>query len=338
MLELDAMAQKLGYAPPVAFYYKRRSSNLNNGLIPITCDKEAYGMLDFMDTERNIVVSWFFESNVEVLDDVDPQVVDDNVKIEEEVEDDSDSSTESVYYNDHSYLEDDGLYEAYVENETKFVGFPEDRRANVEHFDDQRELSDGDDKCDSENSFYSSSNLETEGRRKGPFKNFRSETDMEDPKFNIGMYVSTPKDFKQAIKQHAIKHQRNIKLVKNDKRRVRTRCQKPCQWEVYAAKVLGEASYQGLLPALAEEVLRAEHRHCAKHLLSNFQKRFKGVSLEEKFWKCSKASHVPLFEDAMKEMKEEEEEAYNWLILEAPRYWSKLMFKREDLAFRLRNT
>lgn len=51
------------------------------------------------------------------------------------------------------------------------------------------------------------------------------------------------------------------------------------------------------------------------------------MSLEEKFWKCSKASHVPLFEDAMKEMKEEDEEAYNWLILEAPRYWSRSHFK-----------
>ncbi|KAH7865279.1 hypothetical protein Vadar_004571 [Vaccinium darrowii] len=61
---------------------------------------------------------------------------------------------------------------------------------------------------------------------------------MEDPKFKIGMYFSTPKDFKAAARQHAILHQRPAKLVKNGKRRIRTRCEKPCQWEVYAAKVL----------------------------------------------------------------------------------------------------
>lgn len=67
----------------------------------------------------------------------------------------------------------------------------------------------------------------------------------------------------------------------------------------------------GLLPAINEEVLRAEHIHYAKHLLSNFQKRFKGVFLEDKFWDCAKASHVPMFEDAMEKMKAENQEAYN---------------------------
>ncbi|KAH7842315.1 hypothetical protein Vadar_003886 [Vaccinium darrowii] len=349
---------------------------------------------------------------------------------------------------------------------------------------------------------------------------------MEDPKFKIGMYFSTPKDFKAAMKQRAILHQRPVKLAKNDKRRIKARCEKPCQWEVYAAKVLGESSYQvrtysaknsciktytnrnttshtiarrymedlrtnpwmpiqsfkdrirkemkvdvsmtqlyrakrkaaqllygsnveqygrlwdyceelrrsnpgstvvmdasiddeteqprfnrlyvflaapkigflngcrkivgldgyhlkgeysgqlhttvgvdandamypmaysvveteskdtwtwfstllkmdlkitganeqqwtfisdrqkGLLSALEEEVPRAEKRHCAKHLLTNFQKRFKGVSLEEKFWACFKATTVAMFQDTMEEMKKESQEAYDWLALEPPR-------------------
>lgn len=80
---------------------------------------------------------------------------------------------------------------------------------------------------------------------------------------------------------------------------------------------------KGLLLAINEEVPRAEHRHCAKHLLSNFQKRFKGVSLED----YAKTSHVPMFEDAMEKMKAENQEAYNWLAKEPPRYWSRSHFK-----------
>lgn len=43
MLELEAMAQKLGYAPPMSFYYKKPKCNLDNGLVPIITDKDAYG-------------------------------------------------------------------------------------------------------------------------------------------------------------------------------------------------------------------------------------------------------------------------------------------------------
>ncbi|XP_058197092.1 uncharacterized protein LOC131313046 [Rhododendron vialii] len=83
---------------------------------------------------------------------------------------------------------------------------------------------------------------------------------------------------------------------------------------------------KGLIAVLNEEVPRAEHRHCAKHLLSNLQKRFKGVSVEDKFWACSKASHVPMFQDAMERMKEVSKEAYDWLSEESPRYWTRSHF------------
>lgn len=58
------------------------------------------------------------------------------------------------------------------------------------------------------------------------------------------MFFSTTKDFKTTIKEHAIKHQRNVKLVKNDQRRVRARCEVPCEWEVYIVKVMAESTYQ----------------------------------------------------------------------------------------------
>lgn len=83
---------------------------------------------------------------------------------------------------------------------------------------------------------------------------------------------------------------------------------------------------QGLIGVLNEEVPRAEHRHCAKHLLSNLQKRFKGLSVDDKFWACSKASHVPMFQDAMEKMKEESTEIYDWLSEEPPRYWTRSHF------------
>ncbi|KAH7852157.1 hypothetical protein Vadar_021240 [Vaccinium darrowii] len=154
----------------------------------------------------------------------------------------------TVYYNDHSYQEgdDDHLYETFVDDQSEFVGFPNtnETQPEVEEYDDQGMLSDGDIKYDSDYSLGSTSDEEIEGKKKTPSKTFKAETNMEDPKFKIDMYFSTPKDFKAAVKQHAILHQRPIKLLKNDKRRNRTRCEKLYQWEVCAAKVLGECSYQ----------------------------------------------------------------------------------------------
>lgn len=113
-----------------------------------------------------------------------------------------------MYYSDHSYQEndDDQLYEAFVDKEAEFVEFQENIETGeeVEHVYDQRDLSDGDSMYDSnfdcDGSFYE----ENQRKRKTPFKNFRPKTDMEDPQFRIGMYFSNTKDFKAAIKQHAL--------------------------------------------------------------------------------------------------------------------------------------
>lgn len=159
----------------------------------------------------------------------------DDVNEEEEprdLEDNTDSSNNSIYYSDHSYHEsdDDGLYEAFVDKEVEFFGVPlSNEKMTV--VDNESLLSDEDSKHDSENSLYSSSDEV-------------NETDMEDPRFKLGMFFSTTKDFKTTIKEHAIKHQRNVKLVKNDQRRVRARCEVPCEWEVYIVKVMAESTYQ----------------------------------------------------------------------------------------------
>ncbi|XP_058217282.1 uncharacterized protein LOC131328349 [Rhododendron vialii] len=467
-----------------------------------------------------------------------------HVVITDEEEYSDSSSDDVVYYSDHSYQEedDDGLYETFVDENEKFVGVRVTTEEEVA-FDgngDEIVLSDDDSKYGFESSYYTSSDEENSLRRKHHFKNFRPETDMEDPQFKMGMLFSTPQEFKAAVKQHAIKHQRQVKMVKNDKRRIKAKCfggtdpEKPCPWEVYAAKVMTESTYQvrtykaihkcgktysnrnvtstviakkymddlrinpgmpiaalkervrkelkvdvsrnqlykakrkagkliygndieqygklwdyceelrrtnpgstvvmdasldevtgqprfnrlyiflaavksgylagcrkiigvdgchlkgeyssqlltvvgvdpnnamypmawcvvenenkdtwtwfltlmkmdlniteanehewtfindrqkGLLPAINENIVRSEQRYCAKHILSNFQKQFKGLSLENKFWECAKASHVAQFHDAMEKMKEEDPAAYQWLAKIPASHWNRSHFK-----------
>ncbi|XP_058216534.1 uncharacterized protein LOC131327411 [Rhododendron vialii] len=352
MLEMEAIAQDLGYSGHVAFYYKKRGFSLDKGLVPFSTDKEAIKMLDFLHKDRvakvyldhkggetllesqvgssNIIAAHQRDphleelSEVEVCDltleteqnvgaidggiglgptdggigfgptdgrtgfdvetdlgfqdmllmdpsvgfDVDFGIGSDYVNLNEDIgngnlgfdatdilefegnrviSSDKDSS-DGVYYSDHSYREtdDDELYEAYnIDKEEEFVGVPKDNFKGPKVCEDEI-LSDGDSKYDSDYSFSNSSDDENgHNRRKYDFKTFRPGTDMEDPRFKVGQLFSTTQDFKAAVKQHAIKHQRPLKLVKNDKRRVRARCQgEDCNWEGYAYKVLGESTYQ----------------------------------------------------------------------------------------------
>ncbi|XP_058215649.1 uncharacterized protein LOC131326787 [Rhododendron vialii] len=71
MLELDGLVQQLGYAPNVLFYNKKPNCSLDNGLVPIRCDKDAYGMLDFLHKDRTIVL---YLEHVGGLDPIESQV------------------------------------------------------------------------------------------------------------------------------------------------------------------------------------------------------------------------------------------------------------------------
>ncbi|KAH7845309.1 hypothetical protein Vadar_000555 [Vaccinium darrowii] len=303
LLELDAMAQVLGYAYKMAFYYKLPGLNLDIGLVHITSDKIAYEMSKFLNNNRTMVMYLEEVGGVKVVDsqlgsssmnaacdmgpdfglqdigpdfgleDVDfgpailfmnstgPGGVDLNVvdgsggvhggteHVVEEMEgtDADDSSSDlDVYYSDHSYDEedDDNLYETYVDDYEEFVGVTNEDQGQVDGDDLDIVLSDGDSKYDSENSYYSSSDEENSNRRKHHFKKFRPDTDMADPQFRVGMLFSSPQEFKTAVKEYAIKQQRNVKLVKNDKQRIRARCEKKCQRELYVAKVMTESTYQ----------------------------------------------------------------------------------------------
>ena len=68
-------------------------------------------------------------------------------------------------------------------------------------------------------------------------------------------------------------------------------------------------SWQSILRAVNLEFLKAEHRHCARHIYANWNKQFKGVELKMLFWRYAKAYNQPNFYDAIKDMDEASHEA-----------------------------
>jgi len=83
---------------------------------------------------------------------------------------------------------------------------------------------------------------------------------------------------------------------------------------------------QGLETAIAEVFPYAQHRHCCRHLYSNFRAQYPGVMLRTLFWKAAKAYTEFEFNEAMEELKKLNPEAYQWLIDKIPARWSRHAF------------
>ncbi|BFG29590.1 hypothetical protein CerSpe_158640 [Prunus speciosa] len=71
------------------------------------------------------------------------------------------------------------------------------------------------------------------------FKQFRKETDLRNPEFRIGMQFGNKEELKEAIREYAIVQGRQVKLVKNDNRRIQAKCvgHTRCPFILFASKI-----------------------------------------------------------------------------------------------------
>ncbi|CAL1377044.1 unnamed protein product [Linum trigynum] len=69
-------------------------------------------------------------------------------------------------------------------------------------------------------------------------EDFRAERDMESPTFDVLQRFGSFDELKDAIKQHAFVEKRPIRFKKNDKRRLQAVCVDPCDWYIWASKMI----------------------------------------------------------------------------------------------------
>ncbi|XP_023755031.2 uncharacterized protein LOC111903502 [Lactuca sativa] len=88
-------------------------------------------------------------------------------------------------------------------------------------------------------------------------------------------------------------------------------------------RILMSDQHKGKIEAVKDLFPKIEHRQCARHVLSNFKKKFPGAQFEKLFWKACKASTEPLFNSAMKDIQLISPAAYVHLIGRNPKSWKK---------------
>ncbi|XP_031120429.1 uncharacterized protein LOC116023567 [Ipomoea triloba] len=84
---------------------------------------------------------------------------------------------------------------------------------------------------------------------------------------------------------------------------------------------------KGLLPAFEEVLPAVTHRFCVRHLHGNMKVAgFTGKAVKDGLWEAARATTVNSFTAAMKNLKEIDSRAYDWLMDKHPSEWSKSHF------------
>jgi hypothetical protein len=75
------------------------------------------------------------------------------------------------------------------------------------------------------------------------FKSFRSE-DIDNPIFKVGMIFKSVEMLRKAITQYSMKQRVEIKMPRNEKKRLKAHCADGCLWNLYASS---DSRTQGLM-------------------------------------------------------------------------------------------
>lgn len=84
---------------------------------------------------------------------------------------------------------------------------------------------------------------------------------------------------------------------------------------------------KGLIPAFETLLPNAENRYCVRHLHSNMKRDgFTGLAIKMALWGAAKATRVEEFYRRMQELRDIDEDAYQWLVNKPPQNWSRSHF------------
>ncbi|KAG5531535.1 hypothetical protein RHGRI_026218 [Rhododendron griersonianum] len=167
-----------------------------------------------------------------------------------DVQDLGDRSSESdvsfEVNSDYEQSDDDGLYEANVDEEAEWAGFYNSKGKQPDLNEDLDDDDDGKDYGDdSSDDLHSACSNSDDDRKKDKFHEYRRETDLGKVKFSVGMKFPSAKEFREAVREYSIKEGKDIKFVKNETTRVKAKCAtEECGWSVMASLSQKGESFQ----------------------------------------------------------------------------------------------
>jgi len=145
-----------------------------------------------------------------------------------------DDSDDSDFVDSDNEVEhgDDDLFVDYIDQDVVDEGVAkgktiERRSTTVKYEEENNESSDDEDLQVPDD--------DVEGHINLKFKNFTRE-DLSNPTFKVGMVFESVEILRKAITEYSLKNKVDIKMPRNDQRRIRAHCAVGCPWTLYASK------------------------------------------------------------------------------------------------------
>ncbi|KAI8566745.1 hypothetical protein RHMOL_Rhmol02G0065800 [Rhododendron molle] len=171
-----------------------------------SCRSDKGGPLHDVNYEDFLVDDAFFEDgfcDATTYDGVDVQDLGDRT---------SESDVSFEVDSDYEQSDDDGLYEANVDEEAEWAGFDNSKGKEPNLNDDLDDDDDGKDYGDdSSDDLHSACSNSDDDRKKDKFHEYRRETDLGKVEFTVGMKFSSVKEFREAVREYSIKEGKDIK-------------------------------------------------------------------------------------------------------------------------------
>ncbi|KAG5556147.1 hypothetical protein RHGRI_006689 [Rhododendron griersonianum] len=184
------------------------------------------------------------------------------------------SESDASFFEDSDYArsDDDELFEAFVDDGIEWEGLGKNKGKEKEVNEEvNMEVDDGEDYGDvsSEDLHSVYSDSDDEVKDKNP--EFRAETDMGKVKFCPGMKFSNAKEFREAVREYAIKKGKDIKFVKNETTRIKAICAaEECPWSIMGSLAQKGESFQVKTYKKKHKCLRSFRvRHVTSMYLAN---------------------------------------------------------------------
>ncbi|BFG30330.1 hypothetical protein CerSpe_166040 [Prunus speciosa] len=156
------------------------------------------------------------EDEIDEDDPLDPDFIDSDY---EQIGETEEVDIDDAVFEEHAYN--------LVEDEPKEMGYAREILDEVQNSEDLHSKNG----CEDSKEY----DAVTSKRRHIPnFRQWRRESMLKDPIFDIGMHFPNKAQFKEGMMHYTCKLRRKVWFVKNDKKRVKVVCEKGCPFVIYA--------------------------------------------------------------------------------------------------------
>ncbi|CAA0834772.1 Unknown protein [Striga hermonthica] len=298
LIEMNDFAKQLGYEEQNIRFWHQYGHSLYRGAKILSSDSDVLDIMKFIPLNREVLIyiehlnhpqpmqpsclpsslpSTLHEDEEPVLDfsfldDINTATPQTEEHFDPIVEHNSDGHSDSddsdvLIDSEYDMMEDDRLYEKYVDHDVEFVGLGKSSHPLKNMLGDEvssRLEGDTLEPVNSSDELESLVGSDEDDLCMPKYPKYNPTTDSRKPALKLGLVFSTKAEAKSAIETYCFRAGKSIFFDRNDSRRLRARCKTDgCEWKAYVAPMQHGSTWQVKQRSVTCRVC-GEHGHNAR--------------------------------------------------------------------------